>query len=273
MEPLVVTASELDDHEWCPQYHEWRWRTKRRLSGPEPEWAVLGKWLHLQMESMIQGHPPSAQLTPPIPIAKGRALLAAVHAWWAKYGREHPWESVLVAEKSLSVDIGKLKSGRRVVFRGIPDAVVVWDGALWHCSHKSLSGYSPVDVFCAGLARELHECLYPLLVRASWPGLPYGGTLANIVRKLAERRTNEDAAQALHIEFIPVDEADIERARRDAIELCEVLDSKRRARKSCTGKFGNSLCAYYGPCWRGIPIESALFEDANPLERYEGSTS
>lgn len=283
-EVLIVTASELDDHEWCPQYHDFRHKQRRRLIALEPEWAIHGNWAHKQLEQMIQGHPPR-DLPPSMPGATGRALVLSMHAWWERFGKVHPWDHVLMAEKPGEVNLGWLGDGVctlertatskiEVRFRGIPDGIVVWHGQGYHLSHKTTGPSTPVDVLCQGLAHSLHENLYPLLAREWFPDLPWGGTCANIIRKLAEKRAIEAPEQALHIEFLPITAEGIERARLDALDIvlriAESRERVHRRRKGCLGIHGNSKCAYFGVCWERISIDNdTLYESYNPTERYE----
>ncbi len=225
---------------------------------------LMGTWAHKQLDSMMRGTPP-CDLVPPEDNAKWRALTTGLYAWWEKYGIEHPWEAVLATETPHKVQLSP-----SVWFQGIPDSWVVAFESLWHVSHKTIDQSKPPSVFCAQQGQTIHEAGYAML-GADIYNIPYGGSMINVVRRLSEKRMNEDAMQALHLEFIPISAKQIARARDDILYTAERMNDEHILRRRvCGGKFLNSKCQYYASCWEGISLDSILYTDYNPTARYDG---
>ena len=262
--------SELEDHDFCPEYHHNRWMLQQVGIMDESEPLRLGTYAHKVLERMMRGEKPSftAKL-----LASERALDLALAAWWGKLGIAHPWDAVLETEQALELEVWSPELGQAgFVLFGTPDACVTWEGKLWHLQHKTIGQSIPVGVFSAGIAQSLHEAGYAALLQHAHPGIPYGGTLLNIVRRLSEKRALEDPSQALHIEFLAITPAQIERGLRDISHKAQqILAQTRRYRRraACWGIYRNKLCEYYPSCWQGISINDAvLFEHKNPLSHY-----
>lgn len=262
-----VSGSELVAFERCPVYHSNLYIHGRGRIGPPSESIELGKWAHEVLASMMKGIAPNSPEVMNQPWwatdAKARALKLALLAWWDRYSAHTPWDQpVIQVERALSVQMDTF------TLVGIPDAIVRFQGALWHVQHKTLDQSRSVATYAQGVAASLHESIYAILIKKAFPSEPYGGTMLNVVRKLSEKGAKEDASRALHLEFIPIADAQLQRAIDDISWAVGHFGITWRNRSSCVSPWG--LCAYYESCWQGISLnDDSIYESVNPRERYE----
>jgi hypothetical protein len=271
---MKVTGSELLAFDRCPEFRRNLWEKRRQKQHSESEAQALGKWAHEILANMMKGISPG-QLELPwfSQLAKARALRLALLAWWDRYSVSTPWSEVILVEEPLTAQI---RTGRPpewagdVILQGIPDAMVLWQGALWHCQHKTLDQSQSVENFACSVAQSLHESIYAILAKNRWPELRYGGTMLNIVRKMSEGAMLENASRALWLEFLPIGDRQIERAKDDILWMVDHFDEPWRRRSGCV-EVGRGKCPYYEACWEGISLsDDSIYEDAIPDERYVG---
>jgi len=279
---MRLNVSRIKDWDWCPQYQGYRWEEKRvRVGGPgRALW--LGSRVHEVLAAAMEGKDGGKVVEgcKEEDEAQAKALDVAVEVW---KGKIKPWERVLMVEEALETRVGGFdvetgmnwttKRTEPVVVFGRPDAVVVWRDKVWHVQHKTVGAGVPVAVFSKGVKRSLHELMYAKMLKEKWPKMAYGGTMLNVVRKLGAKAMERDPGAALHMEFVPVGEAAIKRACGDVrLVAREIWEGDERGlyqnRASCVGRFGNSLCPYYGVCEGDEAIEGPGFEDKDPLEGY-----
>lgn len=205
-------------------------------------------------------------------IEQAEVLDIALGAWEEQ---PKPWKKVLAVEQEMEKNLGPLPGGAEDLWVfGRPDAIVEWRDGWWHVQHKTLAGSKPIPVFSRGVQVSLHEGIYAGLLRENLRDMPVYGTMLNVVRKLSRGTVSKNPRVALHIEFIPIPAMLVHEAEQDVrAEAARIYAAKlsaarpTRNRENCTGRYGNSLCTYYGQCWQGQP-QTAL-QQIDPLAGYK----
>jgi hypothetical protein len=130
-------------------------------------------------------------------------MKAGYDAWlvWKEKAKKDGFE-FLAKELELEAPLGP-----HTIF-GRLDALVRWNGRLWHLQHKTLSPSVPIPTYQRLVARSWHEHAYQHLIgRAvhvmvsdlAYSEEPYGGTLLVICRKLSDKSISkrmEELAEA-----------------------------------------------------------------------------
>jgi hypothetical protein len=153
---------------------------------------------------------------------------------------------------------------------GRPDAIVRWNGQIWHLQHKSVRASMPVALYLEQLRRSWHEAAYRQMISERYPNEPYGGSFLVLARKLKNPPflvvtpvlvTEKDAAGALT------------ELRHYGVIMNHVSQTNMLAhppnRNSCYGAFGNSKCVYFDACYNGT-TEGLVHDD--PYKTYDGFT-
>jgi hypothetical protein len=176
-----------------------------------------------------------------------------------------------------------LTSGAR--FRGRPDRVVVAYGKVFHMQHKTAGASTKMDTFLTLASQKYHELLYGRYLKKKYgpkrdengeimynadgtmvdPGLEYGGSIYNIVRKLKYRSKQvtktEPKGKILHTpgemlfqSIIPIDPIQQQQAYDEVNALSILMDRTMdmylteklipRNRRLDGGMHGNSLDLY-----------------------------
>jgi len=286
----ATSVSEVLDFIHCPQYWANKYVFQRQEIAPIAKPLRVGTAVHEVLEQFMLGRdklgvdPVSTRLTEPEDDLIGEVMDLLMDEWYGVHVLGQPkWTAVISTEEPLALYIG----GHLVV--GTPDAVVEYNGKLWHVQHKTLAQSKPVATFIKLVARSYHEALYHWMLRAKFPDREIGGTMLNIVRKMSRKRAQEDPTQGLWLEWLAIDNDKSARALKDLtyyLDLMadqrEILDTKRHRdmpfvpqnRKMCAGTFGNSLCTYYHVCQDNGQIlwDDRLFQETDPHERYDGKS-
>lgn len=182
--------------------------------------------------------------------------------------------STLQVEQTLELPI---PNSHHVLY-GTPDRVVHYQGAYYHAQNRTLSGTTPIAPYLRAASLNLHELAYAWLLRESGM-LPYGGTYFNIVRKLkltgAKGKVLHSPEECFVQEFIPLDDATINaaietiRLAADRMEAYAAMPPRDVCTEACVlGRFGNSLCPYFGVCTG----EESLEDDSLYMDRPERIT-
>ena len=305
---MRVNISRIQARLMCPAYEHYRYRLKRA-----PQFAGVALYTGIAVHKFFEVFLPHAS-----EVYSRRDAMDALEAEFKKAfalcedGDERyeklnfdlklmrlllpQWEvpkdwRVLGVEKIMEVDTpinGHTLFGRL-------DALVEWNGRLWHMQHKTASAYTSIPIYVKAIQRSWHENVYAAMVRKAFPDRLYGGTCLNLVRKVAQKVAQDPKAvhSAFHIEYIPIStkamndtltdldaivdtmhfEEEDAQARRVATENAPAFRPVQH-HDACTGKYGNSLCAYLDVCEGTDTILSSRFADVDPLAAYgltEGS--
>lgn len=294
-----INVSRIQDSFRCEQYAHLKWREKI-VPVTEAVPLVIGTAWHAGMEALMKGGDLASAdtamadvLSPFIVHDLGKlpdkkqdelrdneALLHLVlpHVWFPP-----EWE-ILQVESELSIDLAPFAPGLpsgQALLRGRPDAVVRWNGQLWHCQHKTASRSVYWPSYEGALARSFHEAAYIAMMANAFPGERIGGTLLMGLKKLSAKSAGLDPQAALHRAFIPTRREVVESAmrtlaRRGTVILAEDLlfDSDvplvpLQNRDACYGTFKNMPCPYLPVCDRGVAVDNpAYFKSHDPYASY-----
>jgi len=161
------------------------------------------------------------------------------------------------------------------------DALVKWNGLLWHLQHKTVAPTKPISTYQRYVAKSWHEHGYQHLIEnASKDGekfatSPYGGCLLVICRKLADKTMKgySDAGLSnLVVSYLSLpDHIRTMRDIEDVVGRMEYLDLRNTTfppgnPNMCAGFYGNSLCQYIDVCDGHGSIED--FPSIDPLKGY-----
>lgn len=162
---------------------------------------------------------------------------------------------------------------------GTPDRIAVWGDQYWHVQNRSLSASTPIAVYLETAVLDWHELAYAELISRNYTDKPYGGTLFNIVRKLALTGKNgplHKPEECFVQEFIPLGAGHRQRLLRTMIRIADEMDLYLNkvgmppvlCPDTCTrGRYGNSTCPYFRVCAGYDDIhDDALFKDATDRE-------
>lgn len=269
MERPQISVTRISDYDMCPQYEHWKWRegladSRDAISAP----LGLGTAMHDAFASILTNQPWVRMVDRPDVVELdhigAQVVDMALELWEVKYASAPPWTEILQVEHPLRIEFTHFD------LVGKPDAAVRGLGKqLWHLQHKSLGASRPVGTYVMGQAISNHEQLYCEMLEAEF-GEPVGGTMLNLVRKLSLKRAKENPHQLLHMEFLPIPKqrrvAGVKALERRATEMLNV-DVPYRNRAACTGKYGNSPCAFYKLCWGDAEVKD--FVKADPMAYYK----
>jgi hypothetical protein len=201
-EPYVVNVSSIQDFYQC----RYRWVCKWVLNRvPRKEFAALtaGKLLHEIFEQHFrQGIPlvtaaavsitkygeanallPEAEReTGEKAIQQIEDLRGALPLWVDQY----PITETLEVEAPFSIEVPQYPG---IIWLGRPDRVILCEGHIWHYQNRGLASSVNFGTYIQLAKRHYHEHIYPENFAQKYPGIPIGGTLFNLVRKL-KYRTN-----------------------------------------------------------------------------------
>ena len=193
---------------------------------------------------------------------------------WEDWQETHSDVLILCREMTLEAPLGP-----HTLF-GRLDALVEWEGKLWHLQHKTMAKSRPLDVLIRTQKRSFHEHAYAHLVkhnkpvRAServngvYPAIPYGGTILVVCKKIT-------TALPIHVEYLTINGGHDE-AMREMLTIIDRMTWDRaegqkflpfQNRNSCAGPYLNSLCWAIDACDGLRSIDS--YDEIDPLEGYK----
>lgn len=285
-----ISVSSIEDFmqdrlRWC-----YKW-VENRVPRSVPSALTVGKVIHKAFEMHFKN--PSitvagalAMLLPPPgtlldlkeqkEVDQLRGLVEPLQFW----KDEFPITQTLEVEQPFEA---YLTSGAK--FRGRPDRVVVAYGKVFHMQHKTAGPSIKMDTFLTLASQKYHELLYGRYLKKKYgpkrdengdiirdaegnivdPGLEYGGSIYNVIRKLKYRSKQitklEPAGKILHTpsemlfqSIIPIDLLQVDQAYDEVNALSILMDRTMdmylteklipRNRKLDGGQHGNSLDLY-----------------------------
>jgi len=266
-----ISGSSIDDYlddrlRWC-----YKW-VENRVPRHVPSALKIGKLIHSAFETHFKtGLPVDMALANLLPeegaildpreqkdVDLARGMIEPLAFWKDQF----PIEETLEVEQPFEF---YLTSGAK--FRGRPDRVVKAYGKAFHMQHKTMAAGVKPDVFVMLMSEKMHELLYAYYLRKKYAkhGLEYGGTIANIIRKLKYRSKQvtkaEPLGKILHTpeemlfqNAVPISWESVEQAYTDANGLSVLMDrtvemylsGKRieRNRRLDGGLHGNAIDPY-----------------------------
>jgi hypothetical protein len=220
------------------------------------------------------------------------------------YEDQYPGETVAV-ETPIRKLLGVLPNGEEVWVQGIPDRVKRYDHQLQHVQTRTLDDSTPLVPYLESRARDLHELIYAWLIVEEYHE-PYFGTEMQILRKLklwSDRKCSKagtkwheaksrpdceechyegrvrtqlhEPAEAFVHRLVPIEWTQVRRAQRDVMRIAARMQAIRageepeQVRSADRGKFGNSLCTYFGVCNETAELDDETLFKARE-SRYEG---
>lgn len=295
-----INVSRLQDAFRCEKYAHMKWREKKT---PVFEYVPLcvGNAWHTAMETLLKG-------------GTHELAQAAADEVFAEFERTsfdqlietkqkeyadnkelvrillphvvipREWE-ILQVEKELSIDLEPWARGaiqpNQIVLRGRPDAVVKWNGKLWHVQHKTASRSTNWGLYEQAIQRSFHEAAYLAMMADRFPEETVAGTLLLGLKKVAASTARSNPQAALHRAFIPARTESVvlamkTMARKGAFVLAEdhlheegVPLSLLENRDACLGPFKNMPCPFLGVCEGTQRLEDpAFFKSYDPYARY-----
>ena len=208
-------------------------------------------------------------------------ILAAGLTYWTV---PSDWE-VLSIEQVLSASLPRWRTGLHHandhILQGRLDAIVRWNGKVWHVQHKTVDERKNLPLYWRQMERDWHECAYAyLLERNGFDN--YGGTLLIAARKVAAKRLDPTNPSNIIVpQFISRPQHVIDKAVDDIYLIMNRwqanLDAARASggpgnfiedRDQCTGPWGNSPCPYLDVCNGLISIDDPTKFVDTP-DRYE----
>jgi len=188
------------------------------------------------------------------------------------------WE-ILQVETELQMNLEAL-DGTIITLRGRPDAVIRWNGKLWHVQHKTTNKSVSWPFYEQAIARSFHEAAYTAMLEASkLYSEPVAGTVLLGMRKLSLASAKKDPQSCFHRAFIPV----MDRARalqtivrrgsyilkEDVVFEADMPLQLLQNRDSCLGSFKNMPCAFLEVCNGQRKLEDpAYFKHVDPYAVY-----
>jgi len=201
-EPYAVNVSSIQDYMQCRYRWVCKWVLNRvpRNEGPA---LTAGKLLHQIFEGHFRSGKPLVEVADHWireHIEAGQALTDVEREYTAKaiqqvvdlqealplWRDQYPVEGTLEVEEPFELLLSQYPG---ILWKGRPDRVVTCMGSVWHCQNRGLAASLNFGVYVQLAKRHYHEHLYAESLSREYPGLPYGGTLFNLVRKL-KYRTN-----------------------------------------------------------------------------------
>lgn len=179
-------------------------------------------------------------------------------------------EKVLEVEKELHLP--DFCNGLPLV--GRLDAIVEFQGRIWHRQYKTIAATKPLHVFVETQRVDWHECAYQRMLELAYPGREIGGTILYVTKKINKKTLESNPESAIVPPFYLT--------RSDEIVANALIDMEKVAATivsmedvwilqnplSCAGPFGNSLCPFFNVCFEnGDVMDDDLFESRE--ERYE----
>ena len=122
---------------------------------------------------------------------------------WLEWREKHSDIVILATELPLEAPLGP-----HTLF-GRLDALVTWEGKVWHLQHKTMAKSRPLDVLVRTQKRSFHEHAYKHLVEYNkpvrvpervdgvYPAAPYGGTILVVCKKIT-------TALPIHVEYLTI---------------------------------------------------------------------
>lgn len=194
---------------------------------------------------------------------------------WLEWKEKHSDITILGTELPLEAPLGP-----HTLF-GRLDALVDWEGKLWHMQHKTMAKSRPLDVLIRTQKRSFHEHAYKHLithtilkdgrlptVTGAHVDRPYGGTILVVCKKIT-------TALPIHVEYLTINGGHEEAMTEVLTVVSRMAWDKAEARRfspfqnrnSCAGPYLNSLCWAIDACDRLRPIDS--YDEIDPLEGYK----
>lgn len=289
---MRINVSELLALQKCPSYWWATYMAKKRAAGPEAAALTLGTLAHTRLAAAMRNEVSksiASQITDVEQLPMAEALDERISYWDAQ---PHPWDGAVIhVEKDLEMPLGTIDTKPLVLF-GRPDAVVIYQDKLWHVQHKTLGASTQIGMFARTIQRSLHERAYAALIQEHFPHRPYGGTMLNIIRKLAPttnrngKRINRPPGEALHLEFLPIEQEQIRKSLEDmrywageALRYAQMAQSGALPPPSHTMQMArlpqisdcviyHRLCPFIDVCDGWDSLESQNFQDKDPLAHY-----
>jgi hypothetical protein len=207
--------------------------------------------------------------------------------------------ATLAVETAITAPLGNLPNGELVQIAGIPDRVRRIGGKLVHTQTRTLSSSTPMAPYLRAFARNTHELVYAWLIQQQFPGEPYFGSELQVLLKAAlfsdrkcskastkwhENRERADCPEChyegrvrtelrkpeelLIQELVPIDARQVQVALQDVMQVAFGMQRVRdgeppvQNRDADLGRFGNSLCSYFGVCSGDDQLtDNTLFKD------------
>jgi hypothetical protein len=245
---------------------------------------LVGTVVHAAFEALLMGGDWEAAAAEVLMLASGdadsnAAAIACAEAeqqWGALHvAITHGWKTpedweVLAVEKELEVPCGV----HTVV--GRLDALVRWNGSLWHLQHKTVPTNKALAVYAEQQRTDWHECVYQRMAEGRYENV--AGTLLNCIRKVSLKTARERPLSAFESFFLPRSEDQINEAFADIEQEINDIqaeqDGTRRIIKNrsfCAGQYGNRICAFKEVCDGIVQIDDAdRFINVEP--RYSGDS-
>lgn len=163
-----------------------------------------------------------------------------------------------------------------VTLVGRLDALVRWNGRLWHLQHKTLAASAPVPVYQVLAARAHHEHAYRFLLEPHEPvyGGAYAGVLLAVCRKLSAAAIAR-GEHVMHVAFVPLagDHAERMRELEALVRVMQLVHEPPLVHgpppqnpSACGGAYRNRLCEYIDVC--NGRLSPDVLPEAFPFEGY-----
>jgi hypothetical protein len=314
MTPIApLNVSRVQDHLKCQVFEHLKWRLKRQKRSVSVP-LVLGQAWHAAAAVVLEAR----ALGPPVDLTKayeaGMAVIESVDRSAMREEDEHDLDQgaallldrlllylpgqipddwkVLIVEEPIEGHLQVEPSYPALHLRGRPDALVVWNGKLWHLQHKTAALSVSWPLFERGIQRSWHENAYLALltgrhdlleraaVLAGVPSIPIGGTLLLGVKKAA-KLSKENPEACFHKAYLGVIPHAMKQAvislqvlghsinQRDVLFANDVPFPILENRASCLGTFNNMPCPYLDVCDGKASLnDDVLFATVDPLEAY-----
>lgn len=193
-----VNISSIHDFIRCRKRWIYAWHLGRvpRIEAPA---LMFGHLLHTVFEYHLDGKTMEEAISETLRFAKLKARVAASREeenTWKQGAKEVEyysqvllcWQDTYPIQRTLAVEEPfdlPLPNGVRLI--GRPDReVLLWD-SIYHVQNRGLADKVPLALYTELGMRNLHELGYAWALRQKYPEHPYGGTLYNILRKVALR--------------------------------------------------------------------------------------
>jgi hypothetical protein len=202
-DPYVFNISSMQDFMQC----RYRWVCKwvvNRVPRREAPALTQGKMLHLVFEDFLTGKFTMNEAFDHH-IAQAREAVGAAYFPWeaesilkAIAGMEELREPMMLWHDKFEWEVPVLEVEQpfeiahpmnpHYRIKGRPDRVGVMNGQLWHIQNRGLAASTNFAVYIDLAKRHYHEHVYAQALSEKY-GMPYGGTMFNLVRK-HKYRTN-----------------------------------------------------------------------------------
>jgi hypothetical protein len=134
------------------------------------------------------------------------------------------------------------------------DAVIRWNGLLWHLQHKTIPPNKVLPVYIEQQRTDWHEAVYQRMMEEAFPDDDIGGTVLNCIKKLSMKAATERPHAAFELFYLPRSEEEVDDAFLDLAAEIDSIEQEQyglhivKNRSFCGGAFGNSLCQYKEVC-------------------------